>query len=192
MAQMDLENLRQSWQSIRIEVDKVKEQNRDLTQKIFNNQVRSVRDYVKRRYRMLFIIGIAYTFIMPWLCVREFHMTLVPTILFSLFFPFSAVLNGSVLYKTSRIHPSTMTVRQMLIAFTNLKIHRSRCRIIGYLVAIPAMGVLLYYMRQIDEIMFYAGCLGGVIGAIIGIIMDIRVTREINGLRRSLAEELED
>ncbi|MDE6267060.1 MAG: hypothetical protein K2M07_06915 [Muribaculaceae bacterium] len=189
---MNLDTLRQSWQSMKIEVDGIKEQNRQLTQRIFNNQAKTVRDYVKRRYRMLVILGVAYSFIMPWLCVRELQMSVLPTVLMSLFFPFSVVINGSVLYMTSRIHPSKMTVKEMLIAFTNLKIHRSRCRIIGYTVAIPVLIALLIYMRFIDEAMFYAGCVGGVIGACIGIYQDVKMSREIRQMRRSLAEELEE
>lgn len=192
MPQINLDNLRQSWQSIKIEVDEVKEKNRMLTERIFNNKAKSVRDYVKRRYRVLVVLGVVYSFLMPMLCLNQLQMDLIPTILMSLFFPLSVVINGSVLYMTQKIHPSTMTVKDMLIAFTNLKIHRSRCRVIGYVVVIPVMGMLLYYMKSIDETMGIAGCIGGVIGAIIGIRQDIKITREIRQMRAALAEELED
>ncbi|MDE7407355.1 MAG: hypothetical protein K2M76_02945, partial [Muribaculaceae bacterium] len=164
MSQIDLDTLRQSWQNMKIEVDRVSEQNRRLTERIFSNQAKSVRDYVMRRYRMLCIIGIVYTPLMPLLFSHQLHLDLVSLILITLFFPISVVINGSVLYKCSKIHPAEMTVKEMLIAFTNLKIHRSRCRIFGYILVIPILVLLLYHMYWIDSSMFYAGCLGGVIG----------------------------
>ncbi len=192
MSQIDLDTLRQSWQNLKIEVDRVSEQNRRLTERIFNNQAKSVRDYVMRRYRMLCIIGAVYTPLMPILCDRQLHFGLIPLILISLFFPISVLINGSVLYKCSKIHPTEMTMKEMLIAFTDLKIHRSRCRIFGYILSLPLLVLLLYHMYWIDSSMFYAGCIGGVIGAILGIRMDLKVSREIREMRRSLAEELEE
>lgn len=85
-----------------------------------------------------------------------------------------------------------MTMKEMLNAFTDLKIHRSRCRIFGYMLSLPLLFLLLYYMYQIEESMYYAGIVGGVIGAAIGIGMDLKVSREIREMRQSLAEELEE
>ncbi|MDE7153666.1 MAG: hypothetical protein K2O00_04375 [Muribaculaceae bacterium] len=191
MAQIDLESLRHSWQNMRIEIDRLSEQNRQMTKRIVNNQAKSVKDSLLRKYRMLCIIGIIYIPIMPYLCERLLHTDLFVTIIMSLFFPCAVVINGLVYFRTRRIDPSAMSMKDMLIAFTNLKILRSRMRITSYILALPVLACLLYYMYGVDESMFIGGCAGGVIGAIIGVRLDLRMSREIRELRRTLAEELE-
>lgn len=192
MEQMNLENLRRSWQAMQIELEKVKDQNRRLTERIFNNQARSVRSSVIRKYRLLCIIGIIYTPLMPLICIYMLHMDLLPTILMSVFFPLSVVINGSVLFKTMKIHPTEMTLKEMMIAFTNLQIHRSRCRILAYAIAVPILAGLLYYLYETDCAMFIGGAVGGIVGVIVGVNQDLKVSRQIREMRQSLAEELEE
>lgn len=190
MAPIDLESLRHSWQNMRIEIDRLSEQNRRLTKRIVNNQAKSVKDSLLRNYRILCIIGIIYTPVMPCICVQLLHTDTFVTVMMSLFFPLAVILNGMVYLKTRAIDPASLSMKEMLITFTNLKILRSRCRVAGYIIALPMLIGMLHYMYLIDNAMFYGGCAGGVIGAIIGIRLDIRMSREIRAMRRSLAEEL--
>ncbi|MEE0978379.1 MAG: hypothetical protein UH625_03125, partial [Muribaculaceae bacterium] len=110
----------------------------------------------------------------------------------SLFFPYTTVVNALVWYRTRQIDPATMNMKDTLVAFTNLKILRNRLRLMNYIVGLPMVATLFYYLYHLAPHAFWGGVIGGVIGGAFGLREDMIISREIRELRKTLAEELSD
>lgn len=189
---MKIDDLRKSWQSMLIEIERVNELNRELTRKIFDDRVTNVRSKVMHKYAIFTIISIVFIPIMPIECMMIFNFDTIPLILVSLFFPYTTVVNALVWYRTRQIDPATMNMKDTLVAFTNLKILRSRLRLMNYIVGIPMVVTLFYYLYHLAPHAFWGGVIGGVIGGAFGFREDFIISREIRELRKTLAEELSD
>ncbi|MGN1172703.1 MAG: hypothetical protein ACI4SO_02830 [Muribaculaceae bacterium] len=187
---MNLDELKQSWQSIDSELKRIEKLNDDLS-RICQNRNTSLRDELKNKYRALWLLCLLMTVVSVGLIWNEAIMPVMATVLI-FYFAILGVLNYIVYKKFKALNYNDMTVKEMLISVTNIHILRSRYKIVGYCMMTPVIIALLWRFYTVEMAMFYGGCVGGVVGLIAGIITDRKIERQIRELKENLEHELDN
>lgn len=175
-----------------LRVEQLEQDNRRLLSRISSDRMMGLRRKLMIRYRgmiTLCIFSPIWIFLMDNFC----EISQWIKVCYVLFFVLMTLANVWVYMLIHRINHSIMTVKEALIAATNLDIARKRVKIFGYILAIPLLIAMFYAFYEIGrQEIIYGAWIGLVIGTISGLIYERKNRRLIKDLRQTLATELSE
>lgn len=149
-----------------------------------NKKTVSRRSRMIRIYRILFVVAMVYILVGPFV-LKLAGLPIWCLILISLYFAMMALFCWGTLDRIRKINPVTQSVLEALHAVEAVIWFRRIGQIVGLSAAIPLIIVMLYLFR-VDEALFLGGVCGAIIGMVIGVVQD----REIRGILREIRREL--
>lgn len=189
---MDIDELKKQWQSMELRVAQLEQDNRRLLSRISSDRTMGLRQKLMNRYRAMVAVCV---FSPVWISLMDnlYDISLWIDVCYTLFFLVMAVANGYVYMFIRRINHSTMSVKDALIAATNLEIMRRRLNILGYVLAIPLLAIMFYAFYEIGKPeIIYGAWTGLAIGCVCGLIYERKNRNLIKDLRQTLAAELSE
>lgn len=189
---MDIDELKRQWQSMELRVEQLEGDNRRLQSRIIGDRFTGLRGKLLTRYRVM----IAVCVISPvWLLLIDdiFEVGTLINICYASFFIITAVCNWRVYSLLRKIDYTSMTVKEVLTATTNMEIMRHRMKRLSWVLAIPLLVMLFYtFYATGNNGLIYGAWVGLALGGIVGTIIDRKTRRIIRSMRQTLANELAD
>ncbi len=189
---MELEELKNKWQSLSIKVEHLEATNRRLAKELCSRRASGVQHRLARSYRWMSMWGLLCVLFAPALyCV--IHLPLWLAVIYGLF---GLVMAGAYMYFSSYINRCNYISLPMVEAVEHaLRIRQLQRQLLlfgiccGLVVIVPFM-TLVYQMDS--HAAFYGACIGGIVGGIIGIVKEVRffrMSRQLLAELRSFTEE---
>lgn len=189
---MRLDELKQSWKGMNTALKRAEAMNTQLRQQLTKANTRPQRERLRHIFRRLMIA----CFLSPWLvCTSLLSLDLVPEWLcgiLSIFFIWTGTANAILYYRVGKIDLNLMSVKEAFIAVLDFKRLRYRFKIVNMSVGIPIVIVMLWYFSFRAGEIDYAGIIGGVIGAFLGVMIDRNIRKQIKELEATLRDELDE
>lgn len=187
---MDIDELKKQWNAMELRIDRLEKENNRLMTNITNNRIVGLRGRLLARYRMMIILCVvspAWIFFMDSLCdVSNFVK-----VCYVLFFVVMVITNGYVYHLIRKVDYIEMTIKDALVAATNVEIARRRMKIIGWILAVPLLAMLFSTFYEIGrEELIYGAWIGLIVGFISGAIYEVNTRRLIRQMRQTLSDEL--
>lgn len=180
----DIDTIRARWQQMGKESGPGHTDPRLMIERLRGDRSRSITQRLAFRYLLLAIIGIV---ILPANAI-SLHISVGVSLAASLAVAAYGLIAGSgalyfyiTLRKSDFVSLPTVEALQRIVRFDTL---RSNARLAAILLMIPVLIWLLYSFYAIDPGIFWGGAVGAVIGAAIGVCVDLRMRRDITALKR--------
>ena len=189
---MDFDELKKSWQEQSVRIERLEKQNRYLTQQVRFSSLATKRSKLLRDYRILVIVAIL---MLPFI-VMSFPIIGV-TSRTEVFFMFGmaalVVINAYILFYIKSIDITRLSVRDALTKVFALERKRLILRYVSIAIAVCIISMMLYDLYFIGEIAAITGaCVGGVVGAILGLRKEMEIRAIIKDMREDLEDALRD
>ncbi len=185
---MDLEQLKKTWQSQSVRIDRLEEQNRELCRTVRADRLLGRRSRLLRTYRWLIIAGlVTIPFIL--LAFPRLDIPCGVTVLFVVTMAVLALFNSYVYRLIMRIDPTAMSMRDTLARVVRLEVARRRLRRCSMAIGGVAVAFFLYVLYEKGD---YSPLIGGVVGGMAGAICGLRKEAEIKAQIRAMKEMLRD
>ncbi len=185
---MDLDKLKQDWNSISLKIDRLEEENLEIRRRLCCTNVQTSQQSLARKYTHFSWLGMS----LPVLAFLMWHVLETPLwlcIIYSVFGIIQAIafqcFASYIRHSDYMSMPVAESLRHALI------IRKTQFRfllgsiILGLAVIIP---LFRYFFQAGDSSAFIGACIGGVIGGIIGIRKDIEMFR----LSKKMINDLRD
>ena len=183
---MDLEDLKQTWQSQNERIDKLEEQNQHLRERLRRNSMSGHREKLLNTY-MIFIVVTVVMIPFSLLVLPDIGIDPLITYMLAAYFVIMGVANAWVWSLIRRIDPANQTLCENLQRVVNVQTTRRAIKICSIPLVLVTVGVFLYHLRTIE------GCIeGGIIGGIVGGIVGYRQDCKIRKMLREMRADLED
>ncbi len=189
---MDIDEMKRQWQLMELRVEQLEENNRRLQSRIVGDRFTSLRGKLLIRYRVMIVVCV----ISPvWLLLIDdiFEVGALVNICYASFFAITAVCNWRVFSLLRKLDYTSMTVKEVLMAATNMEIVRHRMKRLSWVLAIPLLVMLFcsFYATG-NNGLIYGAWVGLALGGIVGTIIDRKTRRLISSMRQTLANELDE
>lgn len=180
---MDLDKLRNNWNSIDIPSGATSERVRKLESKVRTTRVDTLRDKLFRITINLVIVSVfGLLTIVPFV-----SDTPIMAMTAGAYFVLLGILNFGRAMTIRQINMSRLTVRDALLAVYRVERQRIVCRAIGITCAVP---LLIYMLLTFADIygrwMLYGALIGVLAGACIGLAVNHRTTALLKDLKSQL------
>lgn len=183
---LDLDELRNSWQTLSLRVDNLEATNRRLAKELCSERATSVQQRLARSYRFMSVWG----FVLLPLAFPLYYVIDMPAWLCVLYAVFGILMGLIYLCFASYISRSNYVSLPMVDAVRHaLRVRMMQRRILvgglvmGLVVIVPFFWILF---GKEDPVPFYGACVGGAVGLAIGIQKELKFFR----LSRQMLAEL--
>lgn len=187
----DFDTIRARWQQMGNATTAKRPDPQLMIERLRGDRSRSLTQRLAFRYLLLAIIGIV---VLPANAI-SLHMSVGVSLSASLAVAIFGFMAGAgslyfyfLLRNSDYVSLPTVEALRRIVRFDTL---RSNVRLTTILLMIPVLIWLLYSFYAIDPVIFWGGAAGAVIGAAIGIAVDLRMRRDIAALKRIFSEETE-
>lgn len=188
---MDIDQIKTQWRQMNHACTLADDVHGDfLSRKRYKREL-SLTDKLRRRYLCsLVLCCVAPLLLKPLSGVIELPVALM--IAYPAYFVAMFALNLLLYLKLNKTSVINLPVRDAMVGITKFAIMRRRLKCIGVLLAIPLIVYILWIFRTADnEGAYISGLLGAALGLIIGLIVEIRTTRDIRRLKEGLRRNLD-
>ncbi len=180
--QDNLEQLKDIWNRTKVDNDRLRQANRQLSEKLAKEKAGSLQDAYARRVRNYSIFALMLPFISPMLCTM-LNMPVWVAVVYSLFGVFCSAVN-LWLYRYVKACPLvSLPVLQAVTRATKIRYYQIRTRIACIIIGLPIIVILLAMLYNSgDAILIISAFVGLAIGLAIGIsklLTDLSYTRRI-------------
>lgn len=183
---MDINDIKNSWNSINIPPDYRPDDTRELLSRMEQGRVSTLRDrlgLISRNLSLLCFMGLLM--MMPY-----YHDAPTLAILADCFFVFMGVCHLRNYRKIRNLNFSEMSVRDAVLTVGRLESERIKLRAIGMALGIPLAFYMCFTITDLFGDYYLYGCLAGaVIGAVIGLIINYRSNSILREMRSQLSQE---
>lgn len=178
----DIDDFKESWKALIIDNERLREANKDLSEKLRGQRVDSLQQQLARRvgrYRWisLFLPALApsvyYVLELPlWFCIA-----------YAFFGILMLVVNYMLFSYINKFQLASMAVCDAQTRAAKIHLAMLRSRLVGILVGMPLIiMMLIYFFNDNDMGIIISAIIGAVAGIIIGagkMIKDISITRKM-------------
>lgn len=180
---MNIDDLKSNWNSLNMPPEYGGQATRDIVSRVERGGVSTLRDRLSaissRLSRLCFV---SIFFMVPFL-----HDFPVMTVLADCFFIFMGVMHAIACRRVRSLNFSQMTVRESIYRVGIIERDRVRRRAIGMVLAFPLVVYMIFTFTSVYGEYYLYGCItGGVIGLILGFIINRRAVTIIREMRSQL------
>lgn len=183
---MDIDELRNNWNSIKIPPAYRQDELSDLMAKVRRGRVSTLRDRyaaISRSMSLVCVVGIL-------LFNPFFHEAPVLTVLAICFFILMGCLHFLTYRMVSRMHFSEMTVCEAIETVCRLDTRRVRLRALGLTLGLPLIVYMFFTLSDLFGNACLYGCMvGAVVGGAIGLIINHRCVVILREMREEISRE---
>lgn len=183
---MNIDDLKSNWNSLKFPPGYVGEDAREIVSRVENGRVTTLRDRLGAISRQLSIFCVWGIFIM----IPFFRDSPTLAILAICFFIFLGVMHYRAYRRVSSLNFSNMTVKEAIYTVSVIEERRIRLRAVGMTLAFPLTVYMIFTLSSIYGSGILYGCIaGGIIGAILGLLINRRAVSIIREMRSQLNQE---
>lgn len=179
---MNIDELKNNWNSLTLPPDYTlgDEHEREICRRVESGRVTTLRDRLGRiSLRLSLLCAGGILIMVPYL-----HETFLLAILSICFFVFMSVTHYIMYRRVCRINFYDMTVKDAIIAVSNINRDRIRQRAVGMALGIPLVCYMIFTFTSVFGHYHLYGCIAGaIVGVIIGLIINHRATMILRELR---------
>lgn len=177
---MDIDNLRKQWHSIDVPDSGIREMEREA---MAGRSVAPMRDRLMRigRYQ----VALCVAGVLCMLPVVSDHTLMA--VLVGLFFVAMGFVHVMQLRTLRRLVPSEVTVSEALELVLRYETVRSRKRLIGMTLVVPIVIYVILTLSSSYGSVIIPSCVAGALcGCLIAVLINLRTTRLLHGLKKEL------
>lgn len=188
---MNIDQIKAQWKGLDTQTELVDHLDRDILTRKQYKRTLSLTDKLRRRYLCSLIICVVAPLLMRPLC----NMIDVPSpliIAYPAFFIVIGMFNFILYLKLGKISMADLSIKDALVKVTGFSIMRRRTEFIGVLLALPLVIYLMWIFRSTgNEGLYYGGWFGAGLGIAVGLVIEIRTSRDIRRLKEELRKDLD-
>ncbi len=190
---MELEQLKQEWQLLNNKVEKVELRNRQLTQEIMGNKLKSQFQILMSYDRFWFICALLIIPFLAGIMLSRGTFTEGSTIWMCSLVFICALWQGYMLLMLKKIQNKEQSIIKLTIDMQRYQIY-TKTRFIAGLVILVIMivGLYLFERNHMEPVAMLGGFIGGTIGGTIGVALEVKHLRNISSYMNTLHELKED
>lgn len=183
---MDINDLKNSWNSLNIPPDYTGGAPDEILSRLSRGRVMTLRDRLSRLSRVIAqICLIGVVCMVPYM-----HESPTLAILAMAFFVFMGVRHLMNYRRISRLNFSEMSVREAILTVSDIERARVQLRAVGMTLGFPLVIYMCFtFSERFGEYYLYGCIAGGVVGLIIGIMINRRVVNILREMRAQLSQE---
>lgn len=165
----NLEELKNKWQSLKVNNDRLEAANRRLSSELMNHRVTSLQDRLKKRIGRFRWVGAVLPLFAPFLYfMHGFPVWL--TVAYAAFGLMMFVLNTLLYSYIDECQLASMAVIDAVRRATMIKIYQRRIRVVGLLIGIPLLiAIFIMLLGGDDTYVIVGACVGAAFGGAIGL-----------------------
>lgn len=185
---MDINDLKNNWNSINIPPDYRNGDTRELLSRVERGRVSTLRDRLSLISRNLALLCIGGILIM----IPYIHDAPTLAVLATCFFAFMGVNHMRNYRRIRNLNFSQMSVREAVMAVGNIESAKVRLRALGMGLGLPLAVYMCFTITDVlGDYYVYSCVAGAAIGAVIGLVINHRSTTILREMRRQLSQEEE-
>lgn len=181
MTSDELNEIMKNWQNLTPSRSNEEASRRRLVDKLRRNRGDVLTQRLRRRFRILIFCCISIIFFgigMP----RTFHASHMLQVSYTVFGIIELALTVYGYRRLCHLYYLDLPCTAAASRVRDFRRMYSRIRIISICLGLPVIALFLYELYCIDPFLFWSGLTGGIIGATIGLCIEIKNTRDINAL----------
>ena len=183
---MDINDLKNNWHSFNLPPEYTGSEPDEILTRMSNGRVTTLRDRLGRMSRVLAQICLLGLVVM----VPYLHQSPTLAILSMAFFVFMGMSHFRNYRRISRLNFSEMSVRESMLTVADIDRDRIRLRTIGMTLGFPLVIYMCFTFTETFGHYYLYGCIaGGIVGMIMGILINRRTSAIIRELRAQLGQE---
>ncbi len=187
---MDIESLKKSWHEMRSELDRIDELDSRLVNELGGNKVVAIKSRIIRRFVLMAIISFISVLIVPEV-ISGLGFGSSIQLIYLAYFAIIGVMNVVLIYMVKRIDLSILTMCEALRRVVALQILRYRFKQVAYVMMLPLVLFMFYFLYNDSVFLFVGGVAGAMIGVVSGYRLDRIMSSEIRRLKEILSNELD-
>lgn len=185
----DLDMLKAGWQSLNAPASG-NNRSRSVCRPVAVKSV-TARERLVSFYRRVVAVCTVWTGVsLCYLCGDLFPWWM--SSLLAVYFALMGMLTYRVLRSARRIDFGSMSVIEAMEAVCEVQSRRTVQRTVGMMICIPLLSVMFMFFASVSRAMLLGGVIGLVVGAGIGILMELRVRRWIREMKEAIREATEE